>query len=199
MNSPSGRRFLPRDQDPLECNTGEPTCSNEPQRKGTRRSNQEWVEELSNAHNKNVQFKAHSDLANYLFVVAYNYLNKRRENLQMLNQLPTEEIASLTEDAVQDFMEKLVRDEYALLSSYRGVSVDSSLRQHRLCATSSVRNCVKSVGKDRNEFPRFAQSRPKIKDCFPHTHLLFKGRPINCSQDHLGQTFVAAEIRHSSP
>lgn len=124
-------------------------CSDEPQRKRARRSNQEWVEELSNTHHENVQIKAHRDLANYLFVVAYNYLNKRRENLQMLSQLPNEEIASLAEDAVQDFMEKLVRDEYALLSSYRASGRFTSWAAQIVC--NQLCSELRKVGWQRQE------------------------------------------------
>lgn len=90
------------------------------------RSNEEWVSELSNGELSNscapaVQQKAHEELCNYLYVVAYNYLQKRTNDIQRLNAYKVEEIVELAKDFVQSFMLKLVKDEYALLDKYSAV------------------------------------------------------------------------------
>lgn len=85
------------------------------------RTNQEWVIDLSDATNPEGQRAAHEELSHYTYVVAYNYLLKRTNDIQRLNAYKSEEIVELAKDFVQSFMVKLVKDEYALLDKYSGL------------------------------------------------------------------------------
>lgn len=46
------------------------------------RDNQEWVQELRGDRGGQQQEAAHCELANYLYVVAYNYLRIRQADLR---------------------------------------------------------------------------------------------------------------------
>lgn len=85
------------------------------------RNNQAWVEELSGDCGGDAQRQAHEDLARYLYVVAYNYLRLRQGDLYRLADLAAEELAALAEDFVQETLEKLARDDFALLGRYSAV------------------------------------------------------------------------------
>ena len=87
----------------------------------SQRSNEMWVNDLSNSTAPMVQQKAHEELSNYLYVVGYNYIQKRINDIQRLNSYKVEEIVELTKDFVQSFMLKLVKDKYALLDKYSGL------------------------------------------------------------------------------
>ena len=84
------------------------------------RNNQAWVEELSGDCGSERQSDAHRDLANYLYVVAYNYLRLRQADLRALADFAPEEVAALAQDFVQETLEKLARNEFALLASFSG-------------------------------------------------------------------------------
>ena len=83
------------------------------------RSNSEWIDDLKGEKGIAVQRQAHEDLANYLYVVAYNYLRLRQTNIAALNRFADEEMAALAQDFVQETLEKLAADEFALLQNYR--------------------------------------------------------------------------------
>lgn len=87
----------------------------------SQRSNQEWIRDLSGVEGKASQLRAHKDLAKYLFVVVYNYLLDRRSeaNPFALARLSSPDIVELAHDFVQETLEKLVTDDYALLDQYR--------------------------------------------------------------------------------
>lgn len=85
---------------------------------GKLRTNDEWILHLSGASGPANQQEAHEDLSRYLFVVIFNYLQKRRHSLYALSLYADEEIVPLVYDFVQLFMEKLVTDDYALLKKY---------------------------------------------------------------------------------
>lgn len=82
------------------------------------RNNTEWVRELRGEGGAHAQRSAHQDLARYLYVVAYNYLRLRQADLNRLADFAAEELAALAEDFVQETLEKLVRDGFALLDRY---------------------------------------------------------------------------------
>lgn len=86
----------------------------------TNRTNEEWVSDLRNRTRPDRQRNAHENLSSYLYVVAYNYLQRRTNDIQRLDMYKHEEIEELARDFVQSFMEKLVKDEYALLDKYSG-------------------------------------------------------------------------------
>jgi RNA polymerase sigma-70 factor (ECF subfamily) len=82
------------------------------------RNDQDWVDELKGARGAAPQHAAHRDLANYLFVVAYNYLDRRRSNVAVLVEFDNEEIAELAHDFVQETLEKLANNQHELLAQY---------------------------------------------------------------------------------
>jgi RNA polymerase sigma factor (sigma-70 family) len=82
------------------------------------RSNTDWVRELQGECGGDAQRQAHLDLARYLYVVAFNYLRLRQSDLYRLADLAAEELAALAEDFVQETLEKLARDDFALLDRY---------------------------------------------------------------------------------
>ena len=84
------------------------------------RNNQAWVEELRGDCGSERQSDAHRELANYLYVVAYNYLRLRQADLRALADFAPEEVAALAQDFVQETLEKLARNEFALLASFSG-------------------------------------------------------------------------------
>ncbi|MEZ4660853.1 MAG: sigma-70 family RNA polymerase sigma factor [Caldilineaceae bacterium] len=85
-----------------------------------RRSNQEWLDELRGQRGAERQQQAHQDLADFVFVVGYNYLLKR----QYTNSAPAiqhylpEDLAALAEDHTQEILIKLTANDYARLNSY---------------------------------------------------------------------------------
>ena len=85
-----------------------------------KRNNQDWVEELRGDCGVERQSDAHRDLANYLYVVAYNYLRLRQADLRALADFAPEEVAALAQDFVQETLEKLARNEFAVLASFSG-------------------------------------------------------------------------------
>ncbi len=85
------------------------------------RSNTDWVQDLRGEGGEHAQRSAHQDLVRYLYVVAYNYLRLRQADLYRLADFAAEELAALAQDFVQETMEKLARDDFALLGRYSAV------------------------------------------------------------------------------
>jgi RNA polymerase sigma-70 factor (ECF subfamily) len=83
------------------------------------RSNTDWIRGLCGAEGADAQRLAHEDLANYLYVVAYNYLRLRQDSLPSLTAFAPEELAALAQDFVQETLEKLARNQFALLDQFR--------------------------------------------------------------------------------
>ena len=86
----------------------------------TQRSNEDWVRELHGDRGQEPQQIACQELANYLYVVAYNYLRLRQADLRALADFAPEEMAALAQDFVQETLEALARNDFALLAKYRG-------------------------------------------------------------------------------
>jgi RNA polymerase sigma factor (sigma-70 family) len=88
----------------------------------SKRSNQEWLEELCGHGGYQAQALAHEDLASYLHTVAYNYLLTRqaKTNPQILVRFAPLELATLAEDFVQETLEKLAKNDFALLDKFKG-------------------------------------------------------------------------------
>lgn len=82
------------------------------------RSDHNWITSLSGKTGPEAQQEALQDLAKYLHVVAYNYLQRCRGNSITLYTLDNSEIAAMAEDHVCGFMEKLLKDNFALLDKY---------------------------------------------------------------------------------
>lgn len=86
------------------------------------RSNQEWLDQLRGDCGEVQQAQAFDALATYLHHKAYDYLKRRQaqNNPWRLANLADEEVVALAQDAAQETLEKLARDEFALLASFRG-------------------------------------------------------------------------------
>ncbi|HMN27780.1 MAG TPA: sigma-70 family RNA polymerase sigma factor [Caldilineaceae bacterium] len=84
------------------------------------RSNQQWLDELRGGPGVELQRQAHLDLANYLYVVAYNYLLRRQSEVDGLAEHGAEELAALAQDCVQDVLEKISSADFALLAKFKG-------------------------------------------------------------------------------
>lgn len=90
------------------------------------RTNQAWLDELCGGRGVTAQQQAHFDLANYLYVVAYNYLLMRQSNVAALAHVAPEELAALAQDFVQDTLEKLAADHFTRLHQYQETGQFSS-------------------------------------------------------------------------
>lgn len=86
--------------------------------KQTKRTNEEWVADLSGVRGSSLQAVAIDELTRYLFVVIYNDLSTKRTNVAKVSELTEEELADLAMDFVQQFMEKMVENDCALLEKY---------------------------------------------------------------------------------
>ncbi len=86
----------------------------------TQRSSEEWVRELCGDRGQEPQQLAYQELANYLYVVAYNYLRLRQADLRALADFAADDVAALAQDFVQETLEKLARNDFALLAMYSG-------------------------------------------------------------------------------
>ena len=86
----------------------------------TQRNSEEWVRELCGDRGQEPQQLAYQKLANYLYVVAYNYLRLRQADLRALADFAAEDVAALAQDFVQETLEKLARNDFALLATYSG-------------------------------------------------------------------------------
>lgn len=82
------------------------------------RSNQRWLDELRGDCGTDRQRNAYSDLAKYLYKVAYNYLLKRQNDIPLLATQMSSELAALAQDSVQDILIKISTDNAALLNQY---------------------------------------------------------------------------------
>lgn len=81
-----------------------------------------WISELRGEDGRHRQEAAHRDLANYLYVVAYNYLRQRQQqqDLPFLSSYAPEDLAALAEDFVQETLLKLRENDYARLAQFTG-------------------------------------------------------------------------------
>lgn len=84
-----------------------------------KRSNGQWVRELRGEAGAEAQQDAHHALAGYLYVVVFNYLRARQGQVTALVCFGVEELAALAQDFVQDTLERLARERFALLQQYR--------------------------------------------------------------------------------
>lgn len=84
--------------------------------------NQDWLDQLRGDRGEVEQELAHQALAVYLYDQVYYYLKDRQAqgNPWRLAGLSQEELPALAHDFVQQTLEKLVDDEFALLTRFRG-------------------------------------------------------------------------------
>lgn len=85
-----------------------------------KRTNQEWIDALSGLLGSDEQDDALNDLVNYLYVVACNHLQKKQDSNNKLNALSDADLAALAQEFVQDYMEKMIKDDFALLEKFSG-------------------------------------------------------------------------------
>ena len=116
------------------------------------RENQDWVQELRGDRGLTIQASAHNDLANYLYVVAYNYLRLRQADLRALADFAAEELASLAQDFVQETLEKLARRDFALLATYSGAGKFTSWTA-QIVRNQAAQELRKSYWTRRNPLP----------------------------------------------
>lgn len=84
-----------------------------------KRSDAEWVADLSGANGPTQQEEAIENLSRYLYVVTYNNLWNRRRTVVRLGHFGDEDLCDLAMDFTQQFMEKMVQNQFALLKKYR--------------------------------------------------------------------------------
>ena len=89
-----------------------------------RRSNEEWLEELRGIRGSAQQGQAFKDLSAYMYRVAHNYLLYRQgqANPRILASFASEELVTLAQDFVQETLQKLVKNDFALLDKFAGKS-----------------------------------------------------------------------------
>lgn len=86
----------------------------------SQRDNWEWIRDLNGTNGRDAQRRAHADLATYLYVVAFNYLERRRNTVPVLSEFDNDEMAELAQDFVQETLEKLANNKHELLGQYSG-------------------------------------------------------------------------------
>lgn len=86
----------------------------------SRRTNIQWISGLSGSLGEDEQRRAHDDLGRYLHKVTFNYLLQRQENLPGLGKFSYGELGEFAQDFVQETLEKMAQDTYALLNSFDG-------------------------------------------------------------------------------
>ena len=116
------------------------------------RDNQEWVQELRGDRGGKQQETAHCELANYLYVVAYNYLRIRQADLRALAAFPVDDLAALAQDFVQETLEKLARNQFALLATYSGAGKFTSWAA-QIVRNQAAQELRKSYWTRRNPLP----------------------------------------------
>ena len=116
------------------------------------RDNQEWVQELRGDRGGQQQEAAHCDLANYLYVVAYNYLRIRQADLRALAAFPVDDLSALAQDFVQETLEKLARNQFALLATYSGAGKFTSWAA-QIVRNQAAQELRKSYWTRRNPLP----------------------------------------------
>ncbi|MEM7132201.1 MAG: sigma-70 family RNA polymerase sigma factor [Chloroflexota bacterium] len=85
-----------------------------------KRTDQEWLDTIQGVYGLEKQNHSFIDLANYLYITIYNCLRKRHHVTLGLRHLSDEDLAALAEEILQRFMEKMIKDRFALLQKYSG-------------------------------------------------------------------------------
>lgn len=88
----------------------------------SKRSNEEWLEALRGERGVAQLEQAHKDLANYLYKVAVNYLERRQgqANPFILTTFTSKRLEALAENFAQDTLEKMMASNLALLDKFEG-------------------------------------------------------------------------------
>lgn len=80
------------------------------------RTSADWLAALRGDQGQPEQAEAYADLAEYLHIIIYNYLLRRRSSLLYLAQLDNHDLSELASDFVQDTLLRFAQD---LLEKYR--------------------------------------------------------------------------------
>lgn len=102
------------------------------------RTNDEWIADLTGQNGGQAQQLAHIDLSNYLYVVVFNYLHDRHTQLASISAYCEDELITIAQDFVQNFMEKMVKNNHELLRKYSNTGRFTSWAAQviiNLCAT----------------------------------------------------------------
>ena len=83
------------------------------------RTNQQWLDELSGKHGKEIQQTALNDLGKELYTHAYHHLLKIQTSKAVLKGLAASEISDFAKDFAQDAVEKIAHKNFALLEKYQ--------------------------------------------------------------------------------
>lgn len=86
----------------------------------SRRSNEEWLNELRALNGVEQQALALQELRNYLYTVLYNYLVQRQDSVPRLQASGQHFLAELAQELVQDTLLKITKDDNALLDKFSG-------------------------------------------------------------------------------
>lgn len=88
--------------------------------KKLRRTNQDWISDLSGTNGYRSQTRALRELFRFLFVVVHNHLMQKQPSMFWLAEFDAQEVEALTEDVVQICLEKMSRDDFLLLEQFNG-------------------------------------------------------------------------------
>ncbi len=138
---------IPKEPAIKQWPAGQATLRQEHRRRQTKtqyRTDTEWITSLTGKDGPDAQQLAHVDLSNYLYVVLFNYLKSRRSSLLALASYSDEELITLAQDFVQNYMEKMVKDDYALIEKYSTTGRFTSWVAQvalNMCATEFRRAC----------------------------------------------------------
>jgi RNA polymerase sigma factor (sigma-70 family) len=88
------------------------------QRRHHKRTNDEWVAALRGDLGYRAQEEAYGDLADYLYVVAHNYLRSHKADIPRLRCKSNDQLAALAEDFTQNTLMRLALEQ--LYNRYRG-------------------------------------------------------------------------------
>ncbi len=83
-----------------------------------KRTNDEWVAALRGDLGPEAQASVYHDLANYLYVVVYNYLRSRRDSVPGLCNKTNDELRDLAEEFTQAILVKIAVEQ--IYNKYRG-------------------------------------------------------------------------------
>ncbi|MGB0386230.1 MAG: hypothetical protein ACPGWR_15585 [Ardenticatenaceae bacterium] len=86
------------------------------------RNDQDWVEELRGERGGRLQKQAHQELAAYLYRIVYHYLVGRQSQHHpyMLISFTPLQLAALAQKFVQQTLEKVACNDFALLDQFEG-------------------------------------------------------------------------------
>jgi len=83
-----------------------------------KRTDDEWVAALRGDLGPREQESAYEDLANYLYVIAYNYLRLHKDSVPGLHCKSNDQLVALAEDFTQDTLTRVALEQ--LYNRYRG-------------------------------------------------------------------------------